>query len=148
MPSDIVNEANLTRLLFIFVLCYPYFVEETTVWFADDFRCVCIPSSMCWDVWLKKSGELVYQMVNSLIWLCIHVILEGVNFYVLVSGLWSWNGSYAHQTSNAAAASAECICPTSYFSFLANAGGEERIGTESQVLLGCVGIKLQRSFPV
>lgn len=146
MPSDIVNEANLTRLLFIFVLCYPYFVEETTVWFADDFRCVCIPSLMCWDVWLKKSGELVYQMVNSLIWLCIHVILEGVNFYVLVSGLWSWNGSYAHQTSNAAAASAECICPTSYFSFLANAGGEERIGTESQVLLGCVGINYRGAF--
>lgn len=32
------------------------------------------------DDWLKKSGELVYQMVNSLICLCIHVILEDVNF--------------------------------------------------------------------
>lgn len=44
---------------------------------------------MCLDDWLKKSGELVYQMVNSLIYLCIHVILEDVNFYKLVSGLWS-----------------------------------------------------------
>lgn len=112
-------------------------------WF---FCCVHIPSSMCWDVWLKKSGDLVYQMVNSFICLCIHVILEGVNFYVLVSGLWSWNGSCAHQTSNEAAASAEYICPTSYFSFLANAGGEERTGSESQALLGCVGINYRGAF--
>lgn len=147
MPSDIVNEANLTRLLFIFILCYPYFVEETTVWFADDFCCVHIPSSMCWDVWLKKSGELVYQMVNSFIYLCIHVILEGVNFYVLVSRLWSWNRSCTHQTSNEAATSAEYICPTPHFSFLANAGGEERIiGAESQVLLGCVGLNCRGAF--
>lgn len=87
---------------------------------------------------LKKSGELIYQMVNSFICFCIHVILEGVNFCVVVSGLWSWNGSCAHQTSNEAAASAEYICPTSYFSFLVNAVGEERIGSESQVLLGCI----------
>lgn len=146
MPGDIVNEANLTRLLFIFVLCYPYFIEETTVWFAYDFCCVHIPSSVCWDVWLKRSGELVYQMVNSFICLCIHVILEGFNFYVLVSGFWSWNGSCAHQTSNEAAASAEYICPISYFSSLASAGGEERIGSESQVLLGSVGINYRGAF--
>lgn len=87
---------------------------------------------------LKKSGELVYQMVNSCICFCIHVILESVHFYIMVSGLWSWNGFCAHQTSNEAAASAEYICPTSYFSFLVNAGGEERVGSESQVLLGCI----------
>lgn len=94
----------------------------------------------------EKSGELVYQMVISLICLCIHVILEGVNFYVLISELWSWNGSCAHQTSYEAAASAEYICPTSYFSFLVNAGGEERIGTESQAVLGCVGINYRGAF--
>lgn len=146
-PVIIVNEANLTRLLFIFILCYLYFVEETTVWFADDFCCVHLPSSMCCDVWLKKSGELVYQIVNSLICLWIHVILEGVNFYVLVSGLWSWNGSCAHQTSNEAAASAEYICPTPCFSFLANAGREERIiGAENWVLLGCVSVNYRGAF--
>lgn len=41
---------------------------------------------------------------------------------------------------NDSAASAEYVCPTSHFSFLANAGGEGRRGTESQVLLACVGI--------
>lgn len=40
---------------------------------------------------------------------------------------------------NEAAACAEYICPTSHFSFLANAG-EGRRGTESQVLLAHVGI--------
>lgn len=112
------------------------------------FCCVHIPSAMCWDVWLKKSGELVYQMVNSFTCLCIHVILEGVNFYVLVSGLWSWNGSCAHQTSNEAAASAEYICPMSYFSFLASAweGREDWKWEPSSAWLHWY--KLQRRFLV
>jgi len=40
---------------------------------------------------------------------------------------------------NEAAASAVCICPALHFSFLANAGGGRRRGTESQVLLAHVG---------
>lgn len=47
---------------------------------------------------------------------------------------------------NEAAASAECVCPTSHFSFLANAGGEGRRGTESQVLLAHLGVNYGRAL--
>lgn len=43
-PVVLWNEANLTSHLFIFVLCSPYFVEETIVWFANEFCCVRVPS--------------------------------------------------------------------------------------------------------
>ena len=47
---------------------------------------------------------------------------------------------------NEAVATAEYVCPTSHFSFLANARGEGKRGTESQVLLGCVGINYRGAF--